>query len=85
MQQHDVISAARSAIDEFDLPDEDENYELHQALVSDEAFRAAAYLYEQAEIYADHEDAVAADEKVHEALKRSVREHAQRVQQEVEN
>lgn len=85
MQQHDVISAARSAIDEFDLPNEDENYELHQALVSDEAFRAAAYLYEQATIYADHENAVAADAEARDALKRSVREHAQRVKQEVEN
>jgi len=85
MYQRDVISAARSAIDEFDLATEDENYELHEALLADEAFGAAAYLYEQAEIYANHENAVTADEEARDALRRSVREHAQRVELEVED
>lgn len=42
-------------------PTEDYDYELHEALLSDEAFGAAVSLYDQASIFADDEAAVATD------------------------
>ena len=83
MHSTEVASAARSMIDELDLASEDDEFEYYQALVDDEAFGAACLRYENAVVYATHDDAVAADRKARDCLKRSVREHAQRVRGEL--
>ena len=83
MQMHDATSAARTVIDDFEITSQDEGFDYHQALVSDEEFGAAAYLYQEARIYADGEHAVEANADAVDALQRAVREHAQRVREEV--
>ncbi|MFA1612073.1 hypothetical protein [Halobellus rubicundus] len=85
MQMTESANAARSMIDELDLASEDEDYDLYQALVADEAFAAACLRYQNAVIYAAHEHATEADRDARTALMRSIREHAQRVRGEVSN
>ena len=84
MHSADVASAARSIIDNLDLADYDEEFEFYQALVADEAFGAACLRYENAVVYATHDDAVEADREARDCLKRSIREHAQRVRGELQ-
>jgi len=83
MQINDAARAARTMIDELDLADFDEEYEYYQALVSDERFGAACYLYQEAGVYATGENATEADREARNALRRSIREHAQRVAGEI--
>lgn len=71
------VAAARSVTRQMDLATEaDDRY---HRLMADEAFTVACDRYRKADIYADHEHATNADREARDALKRSVREHAQRV------
>jgi hypothetical protein len=78
-------TAVRSVIRELDITSEDADYDYWTALQADEGFAAAADRYAQADLYVDHEHATAADREARDALKRSVREHAQRVAEEVQD
>jgi len=80
-----VTRDARNVIDRLNLADYDEEFDYYQALVSDEAFAVAAHRLSDAEVYARHEHATDADQDAVDALRRSVREHAQRVRGEVDN
>jgi len=84
MQITDASRAARTVIDEFGLADYDTEYDYYQALVADERFGAACYLYQEAGVYASGEDATEADRDARDALKRSIREHSQRIRGEVD-
>jgi len=84
MQIAESSRAARTVIDEFDLADYDDEFAFHQALLDDERFCAACYLYQEAGVYATGDDATQADTDARDALERSLREHAQRVRGEVE-
>ena len=79
MQNSDANRAAKTMIDELDLADYDEEYEFYQALANDEQFGAIAHLYQEAAVYATTEEATQADKDARDALKHSLREHAQRV------
>ena len=79
MRIGDSRRAAETIIDEFGLADYDEEYDYYQALLDDERFCAACYLYQEAGIYATGEGATQADRDARDALERSLREHAQRV------
>ena len=84
MQIGESRRAAETIIDEFDLADYDEEFEFHQALLDDERFCAACYLYQEAGVYATGEHATQADRDARDALERSLREHAQRVRGELD-
>jgi hypothetical protein len=84
MQITESARAARTIIDEFNLADYDEEFDYHQALVADERFAAACYLYQEAGVYATGEGATQADKDARDALKRATREHAQRVRGQVD-
>lgn len=84
MRMHESREAAESQIDALELADRDD-YKFRQALLDDEAFCAAAYLYKQTDLYTSHEHATQADREARDALRRSIREHAQRVKQEVDH
>jgi len=79
MQIAESVRAAETIIDEFGLADYDAEYDYYQALVDDERFCAACYLYQEAGVYATGEGATQADRDARDALERSLREHAQRV------
>ena len=79
MRIDDSRRAAETIVDEFALADYDEEFEYYQALVDDERFCAACYLYQEAGVYATGEHATQADREARDALERSLREHAQRV------
>ncbi|MDQ2053212.1 hypothetical protein [Halobellus sp. H-GB7] len=83
MRIDDASRAAETMIDELDLASEDDDYELYHALLTDERFGAACYLYQEAAVYASGDDATEADREARDCLKRSIREHAQRVRAEV--
>ena len=85
MQVAESATAARGVIEALELADYDEEYEYYQALVADEAFCAACYLYDELGVYATHEHATEADREARDALKRSLRDHAQRVRGELED
>ena len=70
--------AAATVVEEFGLAEPGEYY--HECLVEDDRFAAACLLYQEAGVYASGEDAVEADREARECLRRSVREHAQRVE-----
>jgi hypothetical protein len=84
MDVAETASAARSLIEELELADYDAEYELYQALVADEAFAAACFRYQNAVAYAAHEHATEHDREARTVLKRSIREHAQRVRGQIE-
>jgi hypothetical protein len=71
--------AAETVVEEFDLADRDGDREYYRALITDERFAAACYLYQEAGVYATGEGATQADRDARDALERSLREHAQRV------
>lgn len=77
-------STVKRQIRELGITTEDEDYDYFHALIGDEAFAAACHRLSDAEIYADHEHATDADRQAHAALRRSVREHAQRVRARVD-
>lgn len=79
MRIDDSKRAAETIVEEFDLADYDEEYDYYQALVADERFAAACYLYQEAGAYATGEHATQADREARDALERSIKEHAQRV------
>lgn len=79
MQIGESRRAAETIIDEFDLADADDDAEYYEALLADERFCAACYLYQEAGVYATGADATEADREAHDALERAAREHAQRV------
>lgn len=79
MQIAESVRAAETIIDEFGLADYDEETAFYHALVDDERFCAACFLYQEAGVYATGEHATAADREARDALERSLREHAQRV------
>ncbi|WP_049987121.1 hypothetical protein [Halobellus rufus] len=83
MQINESRRAAKTVVEEFDLADEDTDYDYYHALLDDERFAAAAYLYQEAGVYAASDDATEADREARDCLKRSLREHAQRVRGEV--
>lgn len=78
-----TIRAAFDVIENFALADGDSDAEYYRALVADEAFSSICYLYRKTAHYADHEHATGADVEARDALERSVREHAQRVEGEL--
>lgn len=80
MQISESRRAAETVIDDLELADYDEDFEYYQALLKDEYFAAISYLYQELHIYVPGEHATEADEEALNALKRSVREHAQRVE-----
>jgi len=84
MQATESASAARGIIEALELADYDEEYEYYQALVDDEAFCAACYLYDELGVYTTHRHATQADKDARDALERSLREHAQRVRGQVD-
>lgn len=81
MPDHNEV---RGVISEFDLASEDGDRDFWMSLQSDEAFSAAAQRFRDAQTYARHEHATEADAEAREALRRSLREHAQRVRAEVD-
>lgn len=84
MQIGESRDAATAIVEEFALADYDEEYEFYQALITDERFCAACYLYQEAGVYATGEGATQADRDARDALERSVKEHAQRVRGQVD-
>lgn len=79
MQIGESRDAATAIVEEFDLADYDDEFDYYQALLDDERFCAACYLYQEAGVYATGADATEADREARDALERSLREHAQRV------
>jgi len=84
MQIGESRDAAKAIVEEFALADYDEEFEYYQALLDDERFCAACYLYQEAGVYATGEDATQADRDARDALKRSIYEHAQLVRRTVD-
>lgn len=84
MQIGESRDAAKAIVEEFELADYDAETEYYQALLDDERFCAACYLYQEAGVYATGEHATQADREARDALERSIREHAQRVRGEVD-
>ena len=84
MQIGESRRAAETIIEEFGLADYDEEFEFYHALLDDERFCAACYLYQEAGVYATGEGATQADREARDALERSLREHAQRVRGEID-
>ena len=79
MQIGESRDAAKAIVEEFALADYDDEFDYYQALLDDERFCAACYLYQEAGVYATGEHATQADRDARDALERSLREHAQRV------
>lgn len=84
MEAQHTIRAAFDVIENLELAEGDDDAEYYRALVADEAFGAICYLYRKLTYYAEHEHATEADIEARDALKRSVREHAQRVEGELD-
>jgi hypothetical protein len=84
MQIAESRDAAKAIVEEFELADYDAEFDYYQALVGDERFAAACYLYQEAGVYATGEHATQADRDARDALERSIKEHAQRVRGQVE-
>lgn len=84
MNAAEAVQAACRAIESLELADKNDEPEYYRALVADEAFSVACYRCENAGIYAEHEHATDADVEARDALERSIREHAQRVKEELD-
>jgi len=84
MQIGESRDAAKAIVEEFALADYDDEFDYYQALLDDERFCAACYLYQEAGVYATGEHATQADRDARDALERSLREHAQRVRGEID-
>lgn len=72
-------AAARHAIARFELVNGYEDPEGYEALLEDEAFTIACSLWQRTKGLSLDRHGTQANEDAREALKRSVREHAQRV------
>jgi hypothetical protein len=85
MQIGESRDAATAIVEEFELADYDDENDYYQALLNDERFCAACYLYQEAGVYATGEHATQADKDARDALERSLKEHAQRVRGETDS
>lgn len=83
MSVSDIVGDARDIVDGFDLADYDEEYECYQVLVEDEHFGAVCHAFKGVALYADSgPHPTEAEREAKKALKRAIREHAQRVRLE---